>query len=133
MDIELAVKQHALAHPGLAALIGARLYYGALPSPVTLPAVTYFLVSGARDHVTDRRSPRFQFTAWAADYQSAATVAVQIEEAFIRFRGVMAGEIPVIQGVVVVPGYDLPIETAPGGTRYGRAVDIQIHYKQGVS
>lgn len=129
MEIEQAVKQHALAHPGLAGLIGGRLYYGTLPSPVTLPAVTYFLVSGARDHVTDRRSPRFQFTAWAANYQSAATVAAQVEEAFIRYRGMMAGEIPVIQGVVVVPGYDLPPETAPNGTRYGRAVDIQVHYK----
>lgn len=129
MGIEQAVREHALAHPGLAALIGTRLYYGVLPSPAVLPAATYFLVSGARDHVTDKRSPRFQFTAWAADCPTAAAVAAQIEDAFIRFKGLMAGEIPVIQGVVVVPGYDLPSEAAPDGTRYGRAVDVQIHYK----
>lgn len=131
MKIEQAVRTHALAHPPLAALIGERLYYGFLPENVKLPAATFFLVSSGRDHVTDLRSPRFQFTAWADSYATAADVEEQIEDAFIRYKGMMAGEVPVCQGVIIAPGYDLAPETAPDGKgkRYGRACDIQIIYR----
>jgi len=130
MDIETAIPLFCATHEGLTALIATRIYYGSLPDVTpTLPAVVYFRVSTARDHKIDTRHPRFQFTAWAASYLEAGAVEEQIEDAFIRYKGRMANEIAVIQGVIEVPGYDMPPETDAYGTRFGRACDVVIHYR----
>ncbi len=130
MDIEAAIPLHCKTDAVLNALIDGRIYYDTLPDKCVLPAVTFFRVSGARDHVTDLRSPRFQFTAWAATKPEAGKVEEAVEDAFIRFKGPMGGE-PVVQCVIDAPGYDLPAEADSNGTRYGRACDIRIIYRGG--
>ncbi len=132
MDIEEAVGIHGLAHPGLAALIGTRLHHDHLPDDADLPALVFFLVDDPHDHVTDLGHARFQFTSWAASPAQAKAVDVQVDAAYTRYKGMMAGAVAVSQGVTVAGPYPMPTEeTKGGGKRYGRARDIQLHYQEG--
>jgi len=129
MEIEEAIPIFCAADETLNGLIAGRIYYDELPSTgFTLPAVVYSRISTARDHVVDTRSPRFQFTAWAATRPAAGAVEAAIEDAFIRYKGRASG-IAIIQGVIEVAGYDMPAETDEYGARYGRACDVVIHYR----
>lgn len=130
MDIEAAIPVIAAADSTLYGLIAGRIYYDNLPETgFILPAVVFQLISGARDHLIDSRSPRFQLTAWAATRPAAGAVEAAIENAFIRYKGRMADDLTITQGVIEVPGYDLPPETDEFGTRHGRACDIVLHYR----
>ena len=129
MDIETAVPAIGAADETLTGLIGDRFYYGFLPDDATLPAAIFFRVSATRDHNIDSRSARFQITAWAENYPAAGAVEAAIEDTFIRYKDRMAVDLVITQGVIEVPGYDLPPETDEQGTRYGRACDVVLHYR----
>lgn len=130
VDIEAAVIMIAAADTALNSLIGDRLHYGQLPAEgFILPAAVFQLISSTRDHKIDARSARFQFTAWAANPPAAGAVEAAIEDTFIRYKGRMAADLVIIQGIVLVPGYDMPSETDIHGTRFGRACDIVLYYR----
>lgn len=93
--IEDAIFTRASGFAGLSALIGSRVYPRRLPEGVTLPAATYGLVDdvepqamGAGSGVT---TARVQFTAWADTFDVARDVAVQLRQAFRRWRGTVSG------------------------------------------
>lgn len=95
MTIEAAVIQHLLAHPGVAALVGDRIYPMRLPQRPTYPALTCQKVSGPR--VTAKDGPaglaqaRMQVSCWAKSYPDAKAVAEQVRRALAGFSGVMGG------------------------------------------
>jgi hypothetical protein len=129
MDIEQAFQIYALAHAGLAALIGTRLFYGSLPDPCQLPALVYFLVDDPHDHTTDLGRARLQVTSWGTSFAEAKALDKQVDAAFTRFKGIMGGA-KVSQGVTVAGPYDMDPETAPDGSqRFGRARDIELIYR----
>jgi hypothetical protein len=82
-------------YPGLAALIGTRLYPLLLPQDPTLPAVTYQRISTPMMLAFERSflpHPRFQFDCWAASFPAARAVAEQVKLALDVYRGAMGAE-----------------------------------------
>lgn len=95
MTIEEAITAHLLADAGVAALVATRVYPVKMPQRPTYPAVTYFRVSGPREHSQSGPSglahPRFQLDCMAATYAGAKTLAAAVRLALDGFRGSMGG------------------------------------------
>ena len=101
MTLEEGLYSRLTGYAGLSALIGTRLYPEVLPEGVTLPAVTYQIVSLADtadaaggDNLMDTN--RVQLTSYAATKAAAANVDRQIRAAINGYRGSM--------GTVVIEG-----------------------------
>lgn len=134
MSVETAIYERLRSFAGLTALIGtspARVYALRLPQKVTLPAVTYRIVSGERfsamgEDVGDVGT-RVQVDAWSDEYDHASrgvlAVAEQIRAALTRFMGTSGGV--EIQDIYLENEIDLPYEhdvDAP----YHRATDFRV-------
>lgn len=82
MSIEEELFTRLSTYPGLVPLVGTRVYPMQLPQTPTLPALTYWRVSGVRGHSHDGPSglaePRFQASVWAETYAGARAVATQV-------------------------------------------------------
>lgn len=133
MHIEEAFTAYLLAHAGLTALIGARLYPEEAPQDEDLPAVAYQCISDVKLHsLTEQmglEQPVYQFTAYAASRASARAVAEQIKAALCDYSGTMSG--------VTVQYIELQSEisslvSSSDGTVSTHAVDLefQIHYNK---
>lgn len=70
------------SHPGLHALIAARIYPQQMPQGAVLPNVTYTLISGPTDAAINGRpvsaEKRYQLTAFAAAYDTVLAVVEQL-------------------------------------------------------
>jgi hypothetical protein len=135
--IEEALVAYLTTHPGLSALIGTRLYPRPLPQRPTLPAVTYFRVSGPRDLAHDGpvglAHPRFQFDCWGADTLAAIQTANQLRLALDGFSGLMGGVGGVeVHLAEVVGDHDDP-SPAPDPARARRIVDVKITHEEEVA
>lgn len=90
MSIETVLYDRGVAHAGLSALIGTRLYPGAMPQKCTYPAVSYWRVAASRVPAmgadTGLVRARFQFDIWAEKYADARAVAAQVRAAYQRWR-----------------------------------------------
>jgi hypothetical protein len=96
MTVEEALFAYLRAHPGLAALVGSRIYPLKLPQNVTLPAVAYQRISTSWRYALGGSGPRltqvrFQISCWAEKYETAKAVASQVRGALGNFSGVMGG------------------------------------------
>lgn len=91
--IEEGFTTYLLAHTGLSALIGNRIFPMRLPEGVDLPAITYERVSGPRmrshSGPSGTANPRYQFRCWGDPYSSAKDVADQLRIALDGFSGDM--------------------------------------------
>lgn len=89
--VEVGLFTYLGALPGLAALVGKRIYPMRLPDAVVYPAVGYRKISGPRHDSHSGSSglaeARFQFDVWAVDYLAAKQVAQQLVRAFDGYRG----------------------------------------------
>jgi hypothetical protein len=111
MDIHTAARLHLLNYPGIQSKVGSRIYWLRLPDSPTYPAISYFRVSNAGEHLVNTYSPRFQFDVWAA---------------FQRFKGIMggAGGKKINQGV----HEDTREMYEPDTGLYHTSVDVFFHY-----
>jgi len=79
-------------HAGTTALIASRCYPIVLPENVTLPAISYLLVSATndeyRDHdgATEREVSRVQFNCWAATGDAASALGDQVRDAWDGYK-----------------------------------------------
>lgn len=97
MDSDQAMFVRLSTTPAIAALCAARVYPNDLPQDITLPAVTYQIVSAPIESTHDEvvgqslAHATYQIDAWATTYATAAAVARQIHLALHTFRGAVPG------------------------------------------
>jgi len=81
-----------------------------MPQNVTLPAVTYELISDPRGNT--HQGPdgtveaRYQVTAWSQSYQQAKTLSLQVKNALQGYRGPMGTGVAVAS-IFAAGGRDL--------------------------
>lgn len=83
--IEKSIFAQLYAHPGLNALVADRVYPVVLPQGVTLPALTYQVISDVPesdlDGDSDLRNLRVQVYGWSEGYAECKNIALQIRAA----------------------------------------------------
>lgn len=83
-----------LGDSNITAIIGTRLYPIQLPQKPTLPALTYFRVSGeeqaSNSGSQDYGWARFQIDAWAETFNEAETLANLVKERLHGFSGTVS-------------------------------------------
>jgi hypothetical protein len=93
--IEESIQARLQGFPGLAALIGDKVFPGHVPEGKALPAVTFTKTSGQRGQIGDGPTgdafPDFQISCWAKTYSVAKAVANQVRLALDGFEGDMNG------------------------------------------
>jgi hypothetical protein len=126
MDIHTAARLHLLNYPGIQSKVGSRIYWLRLPDSPTYPAISYFRVSNAGEHLVNTYSPRFQFDVWVKTAGEALDIAELIRKAFQRFKGIMggAGGKKINQGV----HEDTREMYEPDTGLYHTSVDVFFHY-----
>lgn len=74
-DTNAIIRAYLAADPGLAALVGARIYCPRLPENAGLPAVGFFTRGGSSTpYIPDIPAPSIQIDCWAADPITARQV-----------------------------------------------------------
>jgi hypothetical protein len=93
--MEMGIIQRLLAHGGVAALVGGRVYPGDLPQGVAMPAIAVSRVSGGPVYVDEGESgldmARAQVDCCGVDYSSAKNAAKAVRLALSSFVGQSAG------------------------------------------
>ena len=91
MTIEQDLYDVLVAHAGLSALVGTRIYQIKFPSGTAFPCVTFQMISEPTEQVVNGTivgsSPRYQLTAWADDRDDAAEVGEQLKLAAVSGIG----------------------------------------------
>lgn len=125
MSLE-AIRALLLADPGVAALVGPRVYPNALPLNATMPAVTLQEISGNQDvnqdGPSDPSETRIQIDCWARDMAVAAAVREAIKVKLNGFAGLAAG-MP-LHGVFLAgkrTSYELDTKL------HGASMDFMVH------
>ena len=89
MSVESELRTRLESSTAVSALVSTRVYPTVLPQDVTLPAVSYFKVSGVRTHAmgTDPglAHPQVQVSCWGATYTSAHAVKEAVRSALSRW------------------------------------------------
>jgi hypothetical protein len=123
MSLESELVQYLTANPGLAALVGTRIYPLRFPQRVTLPAIRYQVIStiGQVAHTgpSGLRMYRVQLTAAAATYDAAAQAAAALWLACDGRKGLLG---PGSSATVV---NDLPDDEPESGVFF-RHVDVEL-------
>jgi len=93
MTLRTVVYDRCVAHAGIAALVGTRVYPDRLPEDATYPAITYLAPvseSGATYHTHDgaggRKESRVQFSSYAATGDGADALADQVRAAWDGYQ-----------------------------------------------
>lgn len=93
--MEEAIIAKLLATAGVAALVGTRVYPGAVPQGATLPAAVCNLISAAPSYSDDGedgiREDRLQIDCWGSTYSQAKTAARAVVDALSAFGGTAGG------------------------------------------
>lgn len=102
--IEEALYAALAAAPGVAGLVGDRIYPMAIPQEATTPAIAYQRVSGQRPMAHSLGGlgvamARIQLTITAAEYRNVKAVCTAIRDLF-PFRGILGGLVEVYGGRV---------------------------------
>jgi hypothetical protein len=117
--------------PAVTALAGQRIYPVRLPRGVTLPAITYLIVSAPRDETQQGPSglvyTRLQVSCWGEDYDAAKAVSEAVRRTLDGYRGTVADLR--IDGVELLSERD-DIEPEPG--TYQSVLDLRVKYAEPV-
>ena len=123
-----AVWNHLKNDPNVSTLVGGRIYHVTPPLDTAYPVITVNTISNV-----DRRDlsgvawteTRIQVTAMAETLAEAETIALAVRASLEGFRGLMAGQLNVLDCRVVsyVPTYLPEVE------QYHYAVDVMIRHK----
>lgn len=131
--IEEALRGILVADGTVSGLVSTRVYPLVLPQNVTLPAIAYQRISGAREHthdaVGDLARPRFQFSSFATTYSAAKAIANAVREALDNYRGTASGV--VIQGIYVENEIDIfNLSEDQADSTYGVLVDATVWHQE---
>ena len=128
-DFDEALVNHLNSQPGLAALIGNRIYPDYFPQGGQLPAVAYTLEDDSSGHMmqgaSGLRRAIYQINVWAETRREVMTVARQICRALDGYHGAFM-DIPVPG--VFLDGLDR--ERDPDTGAYCASMRFTIHYQQ---
>lgn len=107
MTLEEALRAHLIAHSGLSALVGSRVYPVQVPQNVTLPAMSYQRISTAPTQ--HRNQPvhgrvRMQLDGWASNYAAAVELRTQMRAAMETFQ---RGSAPRVDAALLQDDRDL--------------------------
>lgn len=132
MSIEAAIYSRASGHAGLSALVSSRIYpMGEVPQNPVLPFVAWRRISTQRQWAggSDAAvvSARFQFDAVAASFIECRLLAAQIDAAFRRWRGTLAGT--TVQDSLFETEIDLHEPDAGLSGEFHTAIDYRIFYE----
>ena len=125
MSIEQALKTYLLSYAELTALVGTRIFPNTLPEGTAYPAVSFFMVSGGRDHQTPIAYPTYQLDIWAQSKSAILSVADALRHALQRYKGIMSGI--EVEQISIEGERDLDYE--PDTKLFHRMIEIQIIYK----
>lgn len=136
MTINAGLRAFLGADSAISAIIGAmpntRVYPVRLPQNPTLPAITYFRVSGQRVHASSGAlglsGPRMQIDCWATKYEDAHALAELVRKRIDGYRGPMGSE--TVQGVFFESERDL-YEPEPDQHRVSR--DYFVWFSEAVA
>lgn len=132
---EHAVFDYLSGDPGVAALVGERIYLNRLAEKALIPAITYHRVDAPRTYTFDAFEDtdawvqaRVQFNCWSNTPDEAMTVGEAVLAALSGYDGDMAGQL--IGSSFAVNEFD--IYEAP--TRYHRRIlDFIISYEDALT
>ena len=112
---------------GVAEIVGDRIYPLTTPEEGTYPALSYWRVSGPREHALDGPAgyahPRIQVDAWANDYATAKSLIEAAIAALDGYRG-NAGGVNVI-GIFALGDHDV---FEPRTKTFHRAADFEVQH-----
>jgi len=95
MQIEAALYYELTNSTDITDIVSTRIYPLALPQQVSLPAISYFRVTGPRYHGqgTDPgvARPLIQISCWGESYSDVREIAEEIRKLFQDFAGTMGG------------------------------------------
>lgn len=121
------------ASTGLTGLVSTRIYPTKLPQGVDLPAVTYFRVSGVREHAM-ASDPNvvhslFQVSSWDDDPAGTRAVAAQVALALSRWSNTTGS--PDILEIFIENEIDLWELTDDDDVGvYHTAQDFMVHHRE---
>lgn len=136
MTLLEGLKNYLTGDTGIEALVADRVYPVRLPQKVTLPAITYQLISDPRDPhlrgVTGRARPRFQIDSYALTQLSADVLGGLVRQRLDGFKGEFSDDASppatiTVQGVFFETAMELFDEDINGGSSRHSA-DYFIHH-----
>ena len=95
IDLEQALTYKLSNTAAIQTICGTRIYPQDLPPVVTLPAITYQLISAPIEATHDETAgaslvhPRYQINAWAGTAGGAAALAAAVHTALHGFKGII--------------------------------------------
>ena len=114
---------------GLIPLVGDRIYPNIAPANATMPFVVFRKISEETPPAMGSDSgvvrPRFQFSAFAEDFDAARDVRDQLRAALKRWRDPVGP--PVVQATFFVSEIDL---YEPDGRTQHLATDYEVNYRE---
>ena len=133
MEIEEALTAYLLAHTGLAALVGTKIYWHEAPQGTALPFVIGQNVSDVKNPIhggiSTLENPNHQFTAYAATKKSAKAIAKQIKAALLGYSGTLSGV--QIHNIQLLNELSTLEKSADGTTKvYATDLEFQVFYKK---
>lgn len=137
MDISQAIAQQLSTSPALLALVGPRIYVGALPQTLDLAAagaaLTYTILTRPYGHnlggSDGTSSAHVQFSAWSIDEQDSDQICIAVKALWDGFAGTI-GTVQVT-ACILQDEADLP-EPPKAGTDqwiYQVAADYRINHR----
>lgn len=94
-EIEEALTARLLAHTGLAALVGTKVYWDEVPQGTEPPFVVAINISDIKIQTLTGHlrieAPTFQFTAYATTKKAAKAIGTQLKAALQDCSGVLSG------------------------------------------
>lgn len=129
--LEEAVYGYLSGEPGVAALVGDRIYPGRVKEGATLPAISYQRISANRTYTYDSFADtsawvraRVQFNCWSNTPLQAIEVGEAVLLALSGYSGDMSGE------YIGQSSAELELDDYDGPTKlYRRVVDFFITYE----
>lgn len=128
MSIESVLYDHARTFAGLSALVGTRIYPNLQPQQVADKSVTFRRISSQRVSAmgadTGLVRARYEFDAWADNYDDARAIADQLRLCFQRWNTTTG---TVVQDVYVLNDVELYEDDTQ---THHVAVDFEFIYRE---
>lgn len=128
--VEQAITAILEGSTSVTSLAGTRIYPVEMPQDPKLPAITYDLISGVREHAMTADPgtvhARVQVTAWAQTYTAASALSEGVRAATQRYSSTGIGGVLVHEIFI-----DNEFTFRDGGTgEHAHTLDLMIHYEE---
>lgn len=129
--VEVHLFNRLIGFPGVASLVGSRIFPLKMAPDTKLPAITYQRISGERVLSMDKDSglahPRIQFDAWGNSYAEVKKLAEQVRLALEGYRDMTSTVM--INGVIYLGDTDLYSE-AESTEIYRVSMDFEVWHNE---